>query len=104
MSERLRYLIVRCVSCRGFLTKAEVIDQWESWEKGKESHTGLCECGSRQIKPGNLTPAEEKHYGSKWQWFRYRVLGKRDKDTRVWDLYYRFVKGKEQDGALYKED
>lgn len=93
MSEdRLRYLILRCVSCKDFITKAEAIDRWEAWEKAGESHVGLCSCGSRQVKPGNLTPEEEKKYTSRWQKFRYTVLGKRDKGTRVWDLYYRYVR------------
>lgn len=90
--DRLNYLIMRCVSCKGFLTKAEIIDRWQEWEAGQEEHTGLCACGSRQLKPGNLTPEEEKQYTGYWQWFRYKVLRKRDNGTRVWDLYYRFVK------------
>ena len=103
MSDRLRFLIMRCVACKGFLTKAEILDRWDQWERDGESKTGLCDCGSRQLKPGNLTPEEESTYCTRWQQFRYKILGRRDKKTRVWDLYYRFVKGAELGPAYGKE-
>lgn len=88
-----RFLVMRCVSCKDFITKAEMLDRWALMEKDETKKIGLCECGGRQFRPGNLTSEEEKRYSSRWQQFRYRVLGKRDKATRVWDLYYRYVKG-----------
>ncbi len=98
--DRLRYLILRCVSCGGFVTRLEAVRRWEAWEAAGERNTGLCECGARQVRPGNLTTEERAKYESLWQWFRYVILRKRDKFTRVWELYYS-IKGT-QLGPEYK--
>jgi hypothetical protein len=90
---------MRCVSCNGFLTKLEVIDAWEKAEAeiaaGKEKPMGVCPCGSRQLKPGNLTPEEEEIYCAEEQKTRYYDEGIDDRRTRVWKLYDKCVSGKE---------
>lgn len=97
--DRLKYLIMRCVSCKGFLTKLEVIDAWEKAEAmiedGGEKTIGICPCGSRQVKPGNLTPEEEEIYCSEREKRRYYDGKIRDRGTRVWELYDKCVDGKE---------
>jgi hypothetical protein len=94
-NDRLKYLLMRCVSCKEFLTKDEVIDRWEEMEEDGGTQIGLCSCGSRQIKPTNLTPEEEQEYTSLWQKFRYYVLRRRDRGTRILDLYEKHVKGQD---------
>jgi len=102
--DRLRHLVYRCKSCNEFLTKLEIIASWEAAEASGESKVAICSCGGRNISPGNITEKELKDgkYESLWQRFRYRVLGKDDKATRVWKLYYKCVKDKDL-GELYKE-
>lgn len=90
--DRVRYLILRCVACKEFITKIELVQRWEQMEKDENKTVGICECGGRQVRPGNLTEAERRKYESLWQWFRYKVLRKRDRGTRIWDLYYTVVK------------
>jgi len=100
MSEdRLNYLIMRCVSCRDFMTKLEIIEAWEKAEsfiaEGKEKPLAVCYCGSRQLKPGNLTPEEEEIYCSDREKRRYYDGHFDDRGTRVWKLFDKCVDGKE---------
>jgi hypothetical protein len=96
MSEdRLQYLIMRCVSCGGFMTKPEIIARWEEMEAAGDGQKSLCPCGSRQLRPGNITPEEEKQYNTWWQWFRHSILRRDDDGTRLWKLYYKCIKGKD---------
>jgi len=92
VDNRVRFLVMRCVSCKNFLTSLEMIRRWEAMEKDETRKIGLCECGARQFRPGNLTSEEEKQYSSWWQWFRYMVLRRQDKGTRIWELYYKVVR------------
>jgi len=107
MSEdRLKYLIMRCVSCKDFLTKLEVIEAWEKAEavnaEGGEKAMGVCPCGSRQMKPGNLTPEEEEIYCSDREKRRYYDGHFDDRGTRVWKLYDKCIDGKDL-GEKYSE-
>lgn len=98
--DRLKYLIMRCKSCKGFLTKLEIVGTWEQQEQDHESKIPLCPCGGRKMQPGNVTPEELAEHKNKWQWFRYYILRRRDKGTRLYDLWEKCIKGKEL-GELY---
>jgi hypothetical protein len=101
MSEdRMKYLVMRCTACKGFLTRLEIVKAWEEMESSGSKKKGICPCGGRQVKATNLTPEEEKKYTGIWPRILY-FLGVRNNKTRVIELYEKCVKGKDL-GKEYK--
>jgi hypothetical protein len=98
---------MRCVSCKNFLTRLEVVEAWEKAEAdiaaGEEKPMGVCPCGSRQMKPGNLTPEEEEIYCSERERRRYYDDKIDDRGTRVWKLFDKCIDGKDL-GDLYPQE
>jgi len=93
--DRLNYLIMRCDACGQFMTKLEIIRKWEEMESNNERKIGLCQCGSRKLRPSNLTPDEEELYESEEQKKRYYDDGIVDRKTRIWELFDKCVDGKD---------
>lgn len=92
---RLEYLLYRCFKCGSLLTALEVEDAWANAEKDvSKTVAAICPCGSSKITPSNMTPEEEKKYSSWKQRIRY-FLGFRDANTRIVELYFNRVKGKD---------
>lgn len=100
---KLAYLLYRCFKCGDVLTALEIEKIWGEAEKDTtKTVAALCPCGSSKVTPTNLTPEEEKKYEHWWQWVRY-FIGKRDRNTRIIDLYFQRVRGQEL-SEYYQEE
>jgi len=90
---KLRHLCYRCFSCGRLMTALQIEKVWEGAERDTDrTVVGLCPCGGSKVTPTNPTPEETKKYESLWQKARY-ILGIRDDDTKLIELYYKRVKG-----------
>ena len=78
-SDRLTYLVYRCVGCHRLLTKLEIIEVWESQEAAgiTTGSKGICPCGSGKVSPTNAALWEEIFLPRVWRlWWHEIVLPK----------------------------
>ena len=81
MSDRLRHLAYRCISCRRLLTCLEIEATWEKAERilslpssSVRPSASLCSCGGRHIRPTNPTLAEELFLPRVWKLWIVKVV------------------------------
>ena len=106
-----RYLLYRCDGCKSLITKLEIMATRSAALEVPENNEGvrcvsaaICPCGSAKFHPTNILPEEEDTLCSKWQGFRYFVLFRRDRGTRLWDLWWKCVRTKKYDTSVYVDE
>jgi hypothetical protein len=66
-SDRLPYACMRCQSCHRLLTRINIVDTWNRWEKGNLIQKALCPCGGNRLSPTNPLLWEELFLPRVWK-------------------------------------